>query len=445
MGFFGDLAKGVAAVAGDVVDGAKAVGGAIVDGAKTVGNAVADGANAVGHAVGGALGAVRDGWDWFWHLPDRIGWLGWLSPVTDWIGDVGSSMLDFADTVAVAASSIVGGVLSGVIKLIGGSLGALIAGDWSAYWKNLAESFGDILSSIAGAAILVGAKALAVIQAVVIGAVDILWKWVDPSASLGPRTLTDTEKAYLDKVFRGSIALNDIRVFERASFFQGAGFFSASGWSGKGKPRSLTMGNTIYLNRYYDAQQKHDVNSPDATATGAPTPPQTAWDPTLGVVGQPWNLVHECVHVWQYQHLGVRYTADSVYGQVAFGDVYNWINDVDEGKRWKSFQREAQAQIVEDTYLDGIIAPTPTLTVTEKTAPTLSAVSDPVPNPGSFFNDQPIGSNVVFKFAWPSGASPTPLTTLADWPSAIDYTAPATEAITYIRGRKSWRLSQLVR
>ena len=86
----------------------------------------------------------------------------------------------------------------------------------------------------------------------------------------------------LRKVFYNSLALYNIRLIE--------------GWSGAFgiNDRAFTLANTIYMKRN---------------------------DPAV----RPDILVHECVHVWQYQNIGSRYTMDALGAQAIYGDAaYDW-------------------------------------------------------------------------------------------------------------------------
>jgi Domain of unknown function (DUF4157) len=67
-------------------------------------------------------------------------------------------------------------------------------------------------------------------------------------------------------------------------------------------------------------------------------------------------LVHECAHVWQYQHLGSRYTVDALRAQRKLrAGAYRWVDELGRGHRhWRDFNREAQAQLLEDIVRDGI-------------------------------------------------------------------------------------------
>jgi hypothetical protein len=119
------------------------------------------------------------------------------------------------------------------------------------------------------------------------------------------RGLTAQEAALLTTVYRDSVDLSAIRLVPGR-----AGVFSTN-------PRPFTLGATIYL--------KKDALS----------------DPVL---------VHECAHVWQYQHLGSRYAFDAVWAQWRVKpDAYAWTDELGRGRRhWREFNREAQAKFLED-------------------------------------------------------------------------------------------------
>src|SRR5436190_21788050 len=79
------------------------------------------------------------------------------------------------------------------------------------------------------------------------------------------RRLTEQERGVLSKVFRNSLNYNAISIVDGK-----AGILSVSG-------RAFTMGFTIYLPANVEA-----------------------------------TLVHECVHVWQFQFGGTKYIGNSV-------------------------------------------------------------------------------------------------------------------------------------
>jgi hypothetical protein len=70
------------------------------------------------------------------------------------------------------------------------------------------------------------------------------------------------------------------------------------------------------------------------------------------------TLVHECVHVWQFQFEGTKYIGQSALTQfdsmfMSKGyQPYSWVNAIING--WYMLKSiEAQAQFVEDVFSDG--------------------------------------------------------------------------------------------
>jgi hypothetical protein len=145
-------------------------------------------------------------------------------------------------------------------------------------------------------------------------------------------------------------------------------------WNGNNRP--FTLGNTIYMK--------------------SRTPGSDQYIETL---------VHECGHVWQYQNIGTRYIADA-FGAMAFvRDAYSWQAELARGSlNWTRFNREAQAQFLQDVFHAGTRNPE-------------------VPGSGDFYFDDPIGTNVSFKVG------------------ETDFTDLALESVAYVRGAQSWRLS----
>lgn len=124
-----------------------------------------------------------------------------------------------------------------------------------------------------------------------------------------PRSLNQTEEDLLRGVFGDSMVLDNIRIIEGRSGLFGINL------------RAFVLGNTIYMKRH--------------------TTPQV--------------LVHECVHVWQYQHLGPRYAADALGAQLLLGNsAYDWKAELARGKSdWRDFNKEAQAQMIQEIWMQG--------------------------------------------------------------------------------------------
>jgi hypothetical protein len=126
------------------------------------------------------------------------------------------------------------------------------------------------------------------------------------------RKLTDEEKRQLRRVFKESLNYYVIRVAEgHAGVFQ------------LGNNR-FVLGNTIYFKIY---------------------PVKTEF------------LVHECVHVWQYQNGGARYTTDNIWAQLTEDDFNApdvYVNEINAGNtEWDEFHPEAQSELIEGIWLEG--------------------------------------------------------------------------------------------
>jgi hypothetical protein len=195
-----------------------------------------------------------------------------------------------------AAGNRVGGALCrvpGPGRWLGGvtvAAASLVAGVVAAL-RGLITRPRHLPVAVAGGLLVVAGKAVALGQA----AAGLQWR---------QRALTAEEHALLTAVFGDSVDLRAVRVV--TGF---AGVFSAT-------PRPFTLGATLYL--------KDDVT--------------------------PATLVHECAHVWQYQHLGCRYTADALWAQYRIKpSAYRWVHELGRGRQhWREFNLEAQAQFLED-------------------------------------------------------------------------------------------------
>jgi hypothetical protein len=60
-------------------------------------------------------------------------------------------------------------------------------------------------------------------------------------------------------------------------------------------------------------------------------------------------LVHEICHVWQHQHGGHAYIADSLQAQLV-GDGYRLEKGLREGRAWAQLNCEQQATLIEEAY-----------------------------------------------------------------------------------------------
>jgi hypothetical protein len=125
------------------------------------------------------------------------------------------------------------------------------------------------------------------------------------------RRLTKREREILQPIFRDSLLYPLIQIVDGP-----AGVLTMF-------DRPFTMGFTIYLPSYSDQ-----------------------------------TLVHECVHVWQFQYGGFGYIGNSAMNQL-YGifnpvDEYDWKPGLDAGETWYTLQSiEAQANFIDDIWGGG--------------------------------------------------------------------------------------------
>ena len=266
---------------------------AVASAAEAVGDAVENTVNAAAEVVGDVVettgNVIQDG------LNALVG-NGPLSGIGGWLGGIISGTANvFVANFIKGAWGLVGGVIGGLIKVIGGAI--------TFHWDLALRGLVDMLSGFIGGLFSVLATSLSLFQTII------------PYKS-EQRPLTKAEKDLLKNVFRSSLALYNIRI-KNTSGFQ----------------TIFTLGNTIYC------------GSP-----GLKIPVQI--------------LVHECVHVWQYQNLGYRYLVDTLGAQIIYGrdpknpckpgDAYDWIGELNRGAtQWSYFNKEAAAQLIEEIWTDG--------------------------------------------------------------------------------------------
>jgi hypothetical protein len=330
----------------------KGVGNAISNAVDTAAGAVQTVMSGAGSAVADVFETVGSG---IQHGCNALGralagvpWIGrGLNTFFRHVGRVAAGLCDFVGAVVKASLGLVGGVCAGLLRVVGGGIGGLLSGNGRVALRGL----GDIGSSLAGAIIVIGGKLISATQTIL--------------TLERERALTEEERETLRRVFRKSVSLYNVRLVERK-----AGIFSLNG-------DPFTLGNTIYMK---------------GTST-------TSW---LSI------LVHECTHVWQYEHLGARYTSDAIWAQQT-ANAYKWRAEMTDGKaHWRDFNREAEAEFVEDVYDKG-----------QETG------KDPT-GKGEFYADEPVGPNVEFRW------------------DKEDLTTFAAATTAYVRGNRSWRLSQFI-
>lgn len=178
-------------------------------------------------------------------------------------------------------------------------LGAIkiVVGLFSFAWLFVVEGIQDVLSPIFGAIILLLGKLIALLQTIL-------------HLQGFERRLTDVEIEQLKKVFALSIQSFSARVIEDR-----AGLFGVSS-------RAFTLGNTIYL--------KTKSFSIDL-------------------------LIHETIHVWQYQKMGCRYASDAIIAQWFVDNAYDWETEINtRGKKaWVYLNEESQAEFMQDLWKRG--------------------------------------------------------------------------------------------
>ncbi len=290
---------------------------------ETVRNTIGEIAKTIVETIGTT---IANAIDWVGGLLGRIPGIGpFLRDAFHWVSTMVSAFYSFTASVVKASIEIAAGVTAGVIRVVGGAIGGVMMQDASLFLKGLS----DVAASIIGPAIAVVGKATAFVQSVIF-------------MQMGERALTEEEASVLSMVFRNSVLLYNVRVVDGfAGVFMIKPDFSPN-------PNPFTLGNTIYMKDTEESLYRS-------------------------------VLVHECVHVWQNQHNGQRYIADALAAQAIYGsDAYNWMAELNRGKtHWRDFNREAQAELIQDVFDDGEQVPA---RGTE----------------GEFYIDDPIGLDVTF-------------------------------------------------
>jgi hypothetical protein len=158
-----------------------------------------------------------------------------------------------------------------------------------------------------------------------------------PFALFNPRRLSAAEIAHLEPIFRQQLRYERVRICEDVSLPDAIDNFGR--WIKKMNPRAEGVHNAITLG--------------NRCLFGGSLP---AWEAPSGR-GLAW-LVHELVHVCQFQHLGWKYLRMAWRAQRALGGrVYDFGGEgglrdsFAAGKPYRDFNLEQQAHIVETYYL----------------------------------------------------------------------------------------------
>jgi hypothetical protein len=121
------------------------------------------------------------------------------------------------------------------------------------------------------------------------------------------RSFTDDESDVLKDLFDDSIAMYNVRVVAGKS-----GVFHVNG-------RPFVLGNFIFM-KNWSIQKNLPV------------------------------LIHECVHIWQYQRYGARYASEALYAQWTLPNAYDWRTEKKRDSNWFNWNREAQASFIEEMW-----------------------------------------------------------------------------------------------
>lgn len=291
-----------------------------------------------------------------------------------WLGGVVNGLTNLVGAVIKLVGGVISGVIGGAIRIVGG----LVAWNGELIFKGIL----DIASGMAGSVLYLLAVFGSFIQKVV-------------PVQKTERPLTKAEREMLGKVYFNSISLYNIRIVEGASWIFGGGVYAT------------TIGNTIYM---------RDI-IPDSG-------------------GGRLTLVHESVHIWQYQNIGPRYMTDALGAQYLLPHTdtvklaYNWeVAEVGRGNTdWNAFNKEGQAEFIEDVWRLG------KLTFNGNTTQGL----------GVFFDLQDVEArfgNGTAEFIY-NGSIDYPQHNIANSVVPTDYTDIATEAVRSLRERINIRWSR---
>ena len=144
-----------------------------------------------------------------------------------------------------------------------------------------------------------------------VGALIILGLFVVFSPLLfNTRPLTTEERAVLQPIFEESLNYDVIRVK----------FGGPLTWTNRG----VVIGNTISLHPVFKDPESSDIQYP--------------------------TLVHEAVHVWQYQNFGLGYIPGSLWQQWTWENAYD-ISEAHASIKFREYGIEQQAELIEAHYL----------------------------------------------------------------------------------------------
>jgi hypothetical protein len=222
-------------------------------------------------------------------LDDKLCGLG--GRVFAWLGALLDAALQLIAVTVRSSANLLGNALGGVVRIVGGLLG----GHGGLALRGLLH----MAEALVGAVVAIAGNLVGLVQTIVL-------------AQPPGRPLNAAERETLERVYRGTVRLGLVRLV-----LGRAGLFSLS-------DRPFTLANRIYMKKV-DPARRIDI------------------------------LVHECCHVWQNQHEGTRYVGGAIIAQLTQKNdgAYDWQAERKTGKTWQEFNREAQAQFIEDLFRHG--------------------------------------------------------------------------------------------
>jgi len=248
-----------------------------------------------------------------------------LNNIGDFLGSVGGFLKDVAEgiwDVAKETGEVITENAAGLIKeALGGLQGVLeavangegIAGSYVDGIKAAAKGLQDLGLNAVSAAIMNIATFISSIESAMNSAPE-------------SRPLSPEERTMLEDIYGDSIDYDKVRIKEGDE-----GLINMVNKNG-----AFVLGDTILISSNYSPEQRRDI------------------------------LVHEMMHVWQYQNGGADYLAKAVMSYVN-GEAdpisgkdrgYYYQNDVVSNKPFGELTPDQQAQLIQDAFSKGVIPPT---------------------------------------------------------------------------------------
>lgn len=286
---------------------------------KKIGKAIGRGVRAVGRGIKGAAKWVAKGAKKIWNgvKTGAIWAWGKAKTIGKAIARYGWNVLKSAGALAWNFITKAPGRIWEVLKHVGKGAFGVLKWLWNGIKtgvtnpKGLGKWFVDgVLSGAAWTGRLV-AKLLDVVS------LGEVWDLLSQIIKFNSRTLTGVEIAEAQKVFGNSISYWQVRIDE-ASLIAKIGAL-IQGSSGMG----VSTAHTINFNKKIST---------------SPGNGDMAW------------LIHELVHVAQYEVVGSQYIGEALYAQATAGYNYGGVAGL-VGKNFSDFNREKQGDIAQDYYL----------------------------------------------------------------------------------------------